>query len=43
MLINIHPSVNDHIIKEWLESNICICTGYEDREKAVKSVLNQGE
>ncbi|MGY0373938.1 hypothetical protein [Clostridium sp. JNZ J1-5] len=31
MLINIHPSVNEHIIEKWLEPNICRCTGYEER------------
>jgi carbon-monoxide dehydrogenase small subunit len=38
-LINQHPAANDIIIKEWLESNICRCTGYQEIEKAVKSVI----
>lgn len=40
-LINQHPDADDKTIKEWLESNICRCTGYAEIEKAVKAVLNQ--
>lgn len=38
-LIAIHPDADDCIIKEWLESNICRCTSYEEIKEAVKSVL----
>lgn len=38
-LINIHPDADDSIIEEWLQSNICRCTGYEEIRNAVKSVL----
>ncbi len=40
-LVNMHPDANDAIIQDWLESNICRCTGYEEIEVAVKSVLSQ--
>jgi carbon-monoxide dehydrogenase small subunit len=40
-LVNIHPDANDKVIQEWLESNICRCTGYEEIEAAVKSVLSK--
>lgn len=40
-LINIHPDATDDIIKEWLESNICRCTGYKEIERAIKTVLKQ--
>ncbi|WML44178.1 2Fe-2S iron-sulfur cluster-binding protein [Neobacillus sp. PS3-40] len=40
-LIEQHPDANDQIIKEWLESNICRCTGYAEIERAVKSVLEE--
>jgi carbon-monoxide dehydrogenase small subunit len=38
-LIKQHPDADDLTIKEWLESNICRCTGYAEIEKAIKSVL----
>lgn len=40
-LIQQHPNATDEKIREWLESNICRCTGYQEIEKAVKFVLNQ--
>ncbi|MGP7817804.1 (2Fe-2S)-binding protein [Niallia sp. 01092] len=36
-----HPNATDEQIREWLSSNICRCTCYEEIEKAVKSVLNK--
>ena len=38
-LIVQHPDADDKTIKEWLESNICRCTGYAEIEKAIKTVL----
>jgi aerobic carbon-monoxide dehydrogenase small subunit len=38
-LINIHPDAEEDTIKEWLQSNICRCTSYEEIESAIKSVL----
>jgi carbon-monoxide dehydrogenase small subunit len=40
-LIKQHPNADDKTIKEWLESNICRCTGYKEIEAAVKSVLKR--
>lgn len=40
-LIYTDPQADDAKIKEWLESNICRCTGYLEIEKAIKSVLAQ--
>jgi aerobic carbon-monoxide dehydrogenase small subunit len=37
-LLDKHPDADDSTIKEWLSANICRCTGYEEIEKAIKSV-----
>lgn len=42
-LIRQHPNADDKTIKEWLESNICRCTGYKEIEAAVKSVLKKNK
>lgn len=39
-LIQQHPNATDEMIQEWLESNICRCTGYQEIKQAIKSVLN---
>lgn len=38
-LLTHYPQATDSQIKEWLESNICRCTGYEEIEAAVKSLI----
>ncbi|WP_291568349.1 MULTISPECIES: (2Fe-2S)-binding protein [unclassified Clostridium] len=38
-LIKNNPHADDETIEEWLQSNICRCTGYEEIREAVKSVL----
>lgn len=38
-LANIHPDANDHVIEQWLQSNLCRCTGYEEIKDAIKSVI----
>lgn len=35
-----HPNANDYTIEQWLQSNLCRCTGYEEIEHAIKSILN---
>jgi aerobic-type carbon monoxide dehydrogenase small subunit (CoxS/CutS family) len=40
-LSKIHPDADDAVIQEWLQSNICRCTGYEEISIAVKSILNK--
>ncbi|MBM4761868.1 (2Fe-2S)-binding protein [Bacillus sp. B15-48] len=42
LIIN-HPDATDSLIEEWLKSNICRCTSYEEIERAVKSVLGKGD
>lgn len=38
-LANIHPDADANIIEEWLQSNLCRCTGYEEIGQALQSVL----
>lgn len=38
-LKNIHPNAPDIVIDEWLQSNICRCTGYEEIGKAARTIL----
>ncbi|WP_332632406.1 (2Fe-2S)-binding protein [Halalkalibacter flavus] len=38
-LIQKYPDADDKVIKDYLESNICRCTGYQEIEQAIKSVL----
>ncbi|MGI6685701.1 MAG: (2Fe-2S)-binding protein [Bacillota bacterium] len=38
-LATIHPDADDLVMEEWLQSNICRCTGYEEIKEAVKAVL----
>lgn len=38
-LAQIHADAEDDIIAEWLQSNLCRCTSYEEIQAAVKSVI----
>ncbi|MEW9676244.1 (2Fe-2S)-binding protein [Lentibacillus sp. L22] len=38
-LAELHPNADDYQIKNWLQSNICRCTGYEEIKEAITSVL----
>jgi carbon-monoxide dehydrogenase small subunit len=40
-LIEIHPDASDEIIHEWLQSNICRCTSYQEITEAIKSILQK--
>lgn len=39
-LAAIHPNPPDVVIDEWLQSNICRCTSYEEIGNAVRTVLS---
>ena len=39
-LSKIRPTADDTVIQEWLQSNLCRCTGYAEIENAVKSILS---
>lgn len=38
-LSKLRPNADDSTIQDWLQSNLCRCTGYEEIEQAVKSIL----
>jgi carbon-monoxide dehydrogenase small subunit len=40
-LVNIHPHATDKTLEEWLSSNICRCTSYQEIQQAVKFVLKK--
>lgn len=40
-LMQTHPNADDTVIDDWLSSNVCRCTGYEEIKKAVHSALAQ--
>ena len=40
-LAQLKPNADNRTIQEWLQSNICRCTGYEEIEIAVKAILNK--
>jgi carbon-monoxide dehydrogenase small subunit len=38
-LVHHHPNASEEIVSEWLQSNICRCTSYEEIRDAVRSVM----
>jgi carbon-monoxide dehydrogenase small subunit len=38
-LVNNRPNADEEVIQEWLQSNICRCTSYEEIRAAVRSVM----
>ena len=40
-LMQNNPGADDVVIDEWLESNICRCTGYQEIKESVKNVLER--
>jgi carbon-monoxide dehydrogenase small subunit len=38
-LVNNRPNAGEEVIQEWLQSNICRCTSYEEIQAAVRSVI----
>ncbi len=41
-LATIHPDASPETVRDWLQSNICRCTGYQEIHEAVTSVLKAG-
>jgi carbon-monoxide dehydrogenase small subunit len=38
-LVNKHPNADEEVIQEWLQSNICRCTSYQEIRAAIRSVI----
>lgn len=38
-LANIHPDATNEVLADWLQSNLCRCTSYEEIERAVRALL----
>lgn len=38
-LATIHPDADEYVTEEWLQSNLCRCTSYQEIKDAVVSVL----
>lgn len=38
-LATIHPDADEYVMEEWLESNICRCTSYEEIRNSIEMVL----
>lgn len=38
-LAGIHPDADEYTTEEWLQSNLCRCTGYEEIKQAIGGVL----
>ena len=41
-LTQIHPDATEDVIAEWLKSNLCRCTGYQEIKEAVQMALEKG-
>ncbi|MGN7386522.1 (2Fe-2S)-binding protein [Sporosarcina sp. SAFN-015] len=38
-LVTEHPDADDERVEEWLQSNLCRCTGYQEIKDAISSVI----
>jgi aerobic-type carbon monoxide dehydrogenase small subunit (CoxS/CutS family) len=38
-LAAIHPDADEYVMEEWLQSNICRCTSYEEIRHAIRSII----
>jgi carbon-monoxide dehydrogenase small subunit len=37
-----HPNADEKVVREWLQSNICRCTSYQEIRAAVRTVIPPG-
>ncbi|VBB05215.1 Hypothetical protein LUCI_0422 [Lucifera butyrica] len=42
-LSRIHPNASNEVLVDWLQSNLCRCTSYEEIERAVRSIIQNSE
>ncbi|PIC64859.1 (2Fe-2S)-binding protein [Sporosarcina sp. P13] len=42
-LITNHPNASEELVEEWLQSNICRCTGYQEIREAVNNLLQKSQ
>lgn len=40
-LSKLEPKPDEYIIEEWLQSNLCRCTGYDEIKNAIHSIIQQ--
>lgn len=40
-LLNAYPNPNEEIIKEWMQSNICRCTSYQEIKAAIHESIEK--
>ncbi|MBP1934909.1 (2Fe-2S)-binding protein [Ammoniphilus resinae] len=40
-LMEKHPDAEDVVVENWLQSNICRCTSYQEIKEAIHSVLSK--
>lgn len=38
-LSKIKPKAEEHVVEEWLQSNLCRCTGYDEIKIAINSII----
>lgn len=42
-LVEKKPDADDETIEDWMQSNLCRCTGYQEIKEAVKDILQQAK
>lgn len=42
-LANIHPNATNEVLSDWLQSNLCRCTSYEEIERAIRSLVSDSK
>jgi carbon-monoxide dehydrogenase small subunit len=36
-LVKVNPNPDEHAVREWLEGNLCRCTGYHNIVKSIQA------